>query len=214
MKLYNYLIMSFMDRWDVPACGKVLLSEFNEYLRELPSALELREVKRATFYHALKELHRRGFVEVDARPGVPPRKYYSLTPLGRRFILTIRSLGTGETAAGQVVGGVGRPNGARHANAPASVRVSPETLASLTSRLGAEIKAVLSEWYEAGVNGEERVVSKPIYRGYARQLVEIVRRALGIEVRDRLPLDPGGPGRGPPNRGVKGTRRDGPYLYE
>ncbi len=165
-----FLLTSLATLEEDSISGKVFLKNFRNLLTNLPkelkSALTLRtDLSKVTFYAALRTLRKKGYLRIETKSGLPPENFYSITPLGREIVSSTRKMFLPDLNMAKIF--------------------PVEVGKSLTSQLGKQFKAWLTDWYQAGLKGDERKITRQIYRDYGRKTVKFVEKALGIEFRDK-----------------------------
>ncbi|MET9362978.1 helix-turn-helix domain-containing protein [Streptomyces sp. NPDC006632] len=82
------------SRWGVLILDALLERSyrFSELRRAIGSISEVSKVSEKMLAQTLQTLERDGFVHRDAKPVIPPRVDYSLTPLGREAAEQVRAL--------------------------------------------------------------------------------------------------------------------------
>ncbi|MFI1534452.1 winged helix-turn-helix transcriptional regulator [Streptomyces anandii] len=90
---YRLVLEHVTSRWGVLVLAELLERSyrFSELRRAIGRAVD-RNVSEKMLTQTLQTLERDGLVHRDARPVIPPRVDYSLTPLGREAAEQVRAL--------------------------------------------------------------------------------------------------------------------------
>ncbi|MHA1733411.1 MAG: hypothetical protein ACTSU5_15800 [Promethearchaeota archaeon] len=155
-------------RSSVPVQGNALREKILTRYAQLSPLVQRLIAKKGTipkvnFYNCLRDLRERDLVDIKHERGIPPRNLYSPTSLGKRVIEEME----------QVFGLARRESGGKK-------KYSLDVLATLSEALGAKLSKWLVDWYEAGLDGEDRELKTERLVSYTGELLSILRNELGI----------------------------------
>ncbi len=177
---YAFVLQGLVTRkGNEPVSGTDLRDDLMRRYTQLPSRVQKAIAKKGTipkvnFYECLRGLQDRGLVAIRREKGIPPTNAYSPTSRGEEVASEFQAI------FGGPVGQSRSGTGGGYRDMGGKSRVSLEDIATLSEAMGKKFERWLVEWYEAGLDGEERELSSDRVITYTGELITIVRNELGI----------------------------------